>query len=51
VATPEGILLERRRSATVRIADDGLPLVTTEDAEQVSNDDSLEAIRRHRARG
>lgn len=50
VATPEGVLLERRRPATVRIGDDGLPVVTAEGAEQVSNDESLEAIHRHRAR-
>jgi AbrB family looped-hinge helix DNA binding protein len=50
VATPEGVLLERRRPATVRVAEDGLPVVTTEDAEQISNDESLVAIRRHRAR-
>ncbi len=35
VATPEGVLLERRRPATVRTGDDGLPVVATEGAEQV----------------
>jgi AbrB family looped-hinge helix DNA binding protein len=50
VATPEGVLLERRRRADVRLDDRGLPLVRIEDAERVSNDDSLEAIHRHRDR-
>lgn len=50
VATPEGVLLERRLPATVRTGDDGLPVVVTEGAEPVSNDESLEAIHRHRAR-
>jgi len=31
VATPEGILLERRRTVSVRMGDDGIPTVTTED--------------------
>ena len=50
VATPEGVLLERRRRADVRLDDRGLPLVRIEDADQVSNDDSLEAIHQHRDR-
>jgi AbrB family looped-hinge helix DNA binding protein len=50
VATPEGILLERRRAATVRMGDDGVPLIIVEGLDQVSNEESLDAIRRHRAR-
>ncbi|MGE3795301.1 MAG: AbrB/MazE/SpoVT family DNA-binding domain-containing protein [Dehalococcoidia bacterium] len=50
IATPEGVLLERHRSADVRIAADGLPVITIEDGEAVSNDDSLDAIHRDRER-
>lgn len=48
IATPEGVLLERRRPAQVRTADDGLPVITIEDIEPVSNEESLDAIRRTR---
>ncbi len=44
VSTPEGVLLERRRQATVTSGDDGLPLVTLEDLDTVSNADATEAI-------
>jgi AbrB family looped-hinge helix DNA binding protein len=44
VATPEGVLLERRRQATVTTGEDGLPLVTIDDVDTVSNTDATEAI-------
>jgi AbrB family looped-hinge helix DNA binding protein len=44
VSTPEGVLLERRRQATVTSGDDGLPLVTLDDAGTVSNVDAIQAI-------
>lgn len=50
VATPEGLLLERRRSAKVRVDEGGLPVVTIEDVQSVSNDDALDAIHRQRNR-
>jgi AbrB family looped-hinge helix DNA binding protein len=50
VTTPEGVLLERRRPARVRIADDGVPVITIEDAEPVANEESIEAIHHVRDR-
>jgi AbrB family looped-hinge helix DNA binding protein len=50
IATPEGVLLERRRPAKVRIADDGLPVIRIQDLEPVSNEESLDAIHRERER-
>jgi AbrB family looped-hinge helix DNA binding protein len=50
VPTPEGLLLERRRRAEVRVADDGLPVVSVEELEEVSNDEMIEAIHRQRDR-
>jgi AbrB family looped-hinge helix DNA binding protein len=50
LSTPEGLLLEQRRPATVSIAADGLPLVTIEGSGTVSNDDTIAAIHRQRAR-
>lgn len=50
VPTPEGLLLERRRRAAVSVEDDGLPVVTIEELEEVSNDEALEAIHRQRDR-
>ena len=44
VPTPEGVLLERRRQATVTPGEDGLALITLEDADTVSNTDTTEAI-------
>ena len=44
VSTPEGVLLERRRQATVTSDEDGLPLVTLDDAGTVSNTDATQAI-------
>ena len=49
VSTPEGVLLERRRRATVTSGDDGLPLVTVEDVGTVSNADATEAVHAQRA--
>jgi AbrB family looped-hinge helix DNA binding protein len=48
VATPEGVLLERRRQATVTSGEDGLPMVTLVDAGTVSNADATQAIRDQR---
>lgn len=50
VPTPEGVLLERRRRAEVRIADDGLPVALIDDLDQVSNDETVDAIHRQRER-
>lgn len=44
VPTPEGVLLERRRRATVTTGEDGLPLVTLDEAGTVGNADATEAI-------
>lgn len=48
VSTPEGVLLERRRQATVTTGEDGLPLVTLDDGDTVSNTDATEAIHSQR---
>ena len=48
VSTPEGVLLERRRQATVTSAEDGLSLVTLDDGDTVSNADAAEAIHAQR---
>jgi AbrB family looped-hinge helix DNA binding protein len=50
IATPEGVLLERHRPAAVRIAADGVPVITIEDGERVSNEESVAAIHRDRER-
>ena len=44
VPTPEGVLLERRRQATVTYGEDGLPVVTLDEVGTVSNTDAIEAI-------
>ncbi len=44
VATPEGVLLERRRQATVTSGEDGLPMVTLTETGTVSNLDAIQAI-------
>ncbi|MEX0835419.1 MAG: AbrB/MazE/SpoVT family DNA-binding domain-containing protein [Nitriliruptor sp.] len=44
VSTPEGVLLERRRQATVTSGEDGLPVVTLDDVGTVSNAETTEAI-------
>ncbi len=44
LATPEGVLLERRRTATVETADDGVPVVRLEDGGPISNDEALAAL-------
>lgn len=48
VSTPEGVLLERRRQATVTFGEDGLPLVTLDDVDTVSNAEATEAIHAQR---
>lgn len=48
VSTPEGVLLERRRHATVTSGEDGLPLVTLDDIDTVSNADATDAIHAQR---
>lgn len=49
VSTPEGVLLDRRRQATVTSDEDGLPMVTLEDVGTVSNVDAIDAIHDQRA--
>lgn len=44
LTTPEGVILERRRDATIGTADDGLPLVRLSDAATISNDDAVAGI-------
>lgn len=44
LATSEGVLLERRRSATVETADDGLPVVRLEDGGLISNDEAVAGL-------
>lgn len=50
IATSDGVLLERRRPASIRTANDGLPIVTLDDVEQVSNEESIDAIHEERER-
>jgi AbrB family looped-hinge helix DNA binding protein len=50
VPTPEGVLLERRRRAEVRVADDGLPVASVDDLQVVFNDETVDAIHRQRER-
>lgn len=50
VPTPEGVLLERRRRAEVRVGDDGLPVASVEGLDEVSNDETLDAIHDQRNR-
>lgn len=50
ISTPEGVLLERRRRATVTVDDSGLPLVTVDDLDTVSNATTVEAIHAQRDR-
>ncbi len=50
IATAEGVLLERRRPAELRTAEDGLPVISILDLERVSNEESLSAIHRDRER-
>jgi AbrB family looped-hinge helix DNA binding protein len=49
VPTPEGLVLERRRAATVSTAPDGLPIVTFDEPLPVSNETTIAAIRAERA--
>ncbi len=51
VSTAEGVLLERRRRATVTPGEDGLPLVTLDGVDTVSNVDATEAIHVQRDEG
>ncbi len=48
VPTPEGVLLERRRQATVTSDEEGLPLVALEDIDTVSNAEAIGAIHTQR---
>lgn len=48
VSTPEGVLLERRRHATVSVDEDGLPLVTVDELDTVSNSEAVDAIHQQR---
>jgi hypothetical protein len=48
-SSPEGVLLERRRQATVTSGEDGLPLVTLDDVGRVGNAEATEAIHTQRA--
>lgn len=49
VSTPEGILLEPRRRATVSVQEDGLPLVHVDELDTVPNSEALDAIHQQRA--
>ncbi|WP_052669033.1 AbrB/MazE/SpoVT family DNA-binding domain-containing protein [Nitriliruptor alkaliphilus] len=49
IATPEGLLLERRRRATVTVEEDGLPLVRVDELGTVSNTEAIDAIHQQRA--
>lgn len=49
VPTPEGVLLERRRRASVTVDEDGVPVVSIEGLETVSNVETVEAIHRQRS--
>lgn len=48
VSTPEGVLLERRRQATVTSGEDGLPMVTLDGLDIVSHADAIQAIHTQR---
>ncbi len=48
VSMPEGVLLERRRLATVTSGEDGLPQITLDDADTVRNADATQAIHTQR---
>ena len=48
VSTPEGVLLERRRHAKVTEAEDGLPQITLDDGDTVSNTVTVDAIHAQR---
>lgn len=50
VPTEEGVLLERRNRSEIRYGADGLPVVWIEGGKTISNEESLEAIHRHRER-
>lgn len=49
VSTPEGILLEPRRRSTMRVEEDGLPVIAVEDLDLVPNAEVLDAIHQQRA--
>jgi AbrB family looped-hinge helix DNA binding protein len=49
VPTPEGLVIERRRAATVSTAPDGLPIVTFDAPMPVANEAAVAAIRDERA--
>lgn len=48
VSTAEGVLLERRREAAVTIGSDGLPVASIGELGEVTNDETIDAIHRHR---
>lgn len=48
VSTPEGLLLERRRRATVTVEDDGLPLISVDEIGTVGNAEAIDAIHQQR---
>ncbi len=48
IPTPEGIVLEHLRPATVTAGDDGLPVVSFGTSDTISNDDAVTAIHGHR---
>ena len=50
VPTPEGVLLERRRRASVTVDESGLPLVTVDELDTVTNVAAVEAIHAQRDR-
>jgi AbrB family looped-hinge helix DNA binding protein len=51
VPTPEGLLLERRRRATVTVPEDGLPLIGIDEVGTVSNAETIDALHQQRDQG
>jgi AbrB family looped-hinge helix DNA binding protein len=51
VSTPEGLLLERRRRATVTVPADGLPLIGIDDVGTVGNAEAISALHQQRDHG
>jgi AbrB family looped-hinge helix DNA binding protein len=49
-STPEGLILERRLPAVVRIASDGLPIVSIKGLKTVTNEEALQGIHEDRER-
>jgi len=50
ISTPEGVLLEPRVKAEVRIASDGLPVASIKRRKTVTNEEALQGIHKDRDR-